>query len=429
MATVRFYLKNKHSEVPTPIMMCFFYEKKRIRVSTHEKVHPNNWNEKEQMARRSEEGYEALNESLKKLSEDYLKSYRILKSIGATINSQAIFRQYDTVTNAVNKDGKTLTGFIKDFIENSKLRVEEGTTKSYKTTQAVLVRYKQYKNCGLDFNDITLNFRDDFDSFLQRKLNYTKNTAGKHIKNVKVFMKEAHERGLHHNMEFTKKGFKVGKEDVDNIYLTEEELELICDLDLSGDKKLDEIRSLFLVGSWTGLRFSDFTQIRKENISNDIITIKTKKTGELVSVPVHPIIKKIMEKYKGKYASGLPPAYANQVMNNGLKIIGEMAGLNETVYMSRTKGGKKVESTPKKFEVITTHTARRSFATNLYKSGMPSLSIMKITGHRSEKNFLRYINMTPRENAEKLKLHWEQLEKIKQAEKAKKEKATKKKKK
>jgi len=417
MATVRFYLKNKHSEVPTPIMMCFFYEKKRIRVSTHEKVHPKNWNEKEQMARRSEEGYEALNESLKKLSEDYLKSYRILKSIGATINSQAIFRQYDNVTNAVNKDGKTLTGFIKEFIETSDLRVTHGTIKSYKTTQAVLVRYKQFKNCGLDFNDITLSFRDDFNNFLQKKLNYTKNTAGKHIKNMKVFMKEAHERGLHNNMEFTKKGFKVGKEDVDNIYLTEEELDMICDLDLSADQRLDHVRDLFIVGCWTGLRFSDFIQIRRENISNDIITIRTQKTQELVSVPVHPIIKKIMEKYKGKYASGLPPAYANQVMNNNLKIIGEMAGLNESVYMSRTKGGKKVESTPKKFEVITTHTARRSFATNLYKSGMPSLSIMKITGHRSEKNFLRYINMTPRENAEKLKQHWEQLAKIKEAEK------------
>lgn len=424
MATVRFYLKNKHSEVPTPIMMCFFYEKKRIRVSTHEKVHPKNWNENDQLARRSEEGYEALNESLKKLSEDYLKSYRILKSIGATINSQAIFRQLDTVTNAVNKDGKTLTGFIKDFIENSDLRVTKGTIKSYKTTQAVLIRYRQYKNCSLDFNDITLSFRDDFDSFLQKKLEYTKNTAGKHIKNMKVFMKEAYERGLHNNMEFTKKGFKVGKEDVDNIYLTEEELEAICDLDLSKDQRLDHIRDLFIVGCWTGLRFSDFTQIRKENISNDIITLRTQKTGELVSVPVHPIIKKIMEKYKGKYASGLPPAYANQVMNNNLKTIGEKAGLKETVFMSRTKGGKKVESTPKKFEVISTHTARRSFATNLYKSGMPSLSIMKITGHRSEKNFLRYINMTPRENAEKLKQHWEQLAKIKEAEK----KASKKKK-
>ncbi|HRD37171.1 MAG TPA: Arm DNA-binding domain-containing protein, partial [Bacteroidia bacterium] len=97
MATVRFYLKNKKSETATPIMLCFFYDKKRIRVSTKEKIVPRNWNDNEQKARRSEEGYEELNLNLQKKAEDYQKAYRMLKSIGAKVNPDSIQRQIDTI--------------------------------------------------------------------------------------------------------------------------------------------------------------------------------------------------------------------------------------------------------------------------------------------------------------------------------------------
>jgi integrase len=138
-----------------------------------------------------------------------------------------------------------------------------------------------------------------------------------------------------------------------------------------------------------------------------MISLRTQKTNELVTIPVHPMVDDIMKKYKGVFANSLPPAFANQVMNRNLKELGKLAQLNEGVIISKTIGGKKINQTFKKRELITTHTARRSFATNLYLQEFPAISIMKITGHKSEKNFMNYIKMTPHQNAEKLRKHWE----------------------
>lgn len=169
-------------------------------------------------------------------------------------------------------------------------------------------------------------------------------------------------------------------------------------------------RDLFIVGCYTGLRFSDFSQLKKENIRNGMISLRTQKTGELVAIPVHPVIEDIITKYKRQYSSGLPPTIDNYLMNRYLKIIGERAGFTEFHTIKKTRGGKKVEDTFKKFELMTTHTARRSFATNLFLQEFPAISIMKITGHRSEKNFMNYIKMTPHQNAEKLRKHWEKVD-------------------
>lgn len=415
MSSVKFYLRDPESENETLIYLTLSFEGKRYKFSSQESIHPKHWNFKEQEARRSYGGYSELNDSLKKKAEDFQKSLRILKNLNARITAKAINTKVDDINTVVNKDNKSFLGFVQDFIESAEYRVKHGTIKNYKTTQAVLIRFQQSKNRRLEFNSIDLNFYDDFITYLYKNLNYSKNTVGKHVKNLKVFMKEATERNLNNNMDFLKKGFKVGKEDIDNIYLSEDEIFKIYELDLSYNERMAHIRDLFIVGCYTGLRFSDFSQIKKENIRNGLISIRTQKTDELVSVPVHPLIEKIMEKYKGKYSNSLPPAYANQIMNGYLKDIGELAELKESVIIKKTIGGKKVENSFMKYQLITTHTARRSFATNLFLQEFPAISIMKITGHRSERNFLNYIKMAPHQNAEKLRKHWEKQEKDKQA--------------
>ncbi len=411
MASVHFYLRDPLSETETLIYLTLSFEGRKYKFSTKESLHPKFWNKQEQKARKSLTGYEEINDSLSKKAADYVKAVRLLKNLNERITTDTLNRKIDEINKVVNKDNKTFLGFIENFIKSSELRVAEGTIKSYKTTQAVLLRFQQSRNRRLEFNSIDLNFHDEFEMFLQKKLNYTKNTAGKHIKNVKVFMRQATERGFNNNMEFLKRGFTVGREDIDNIYLSEEDLQKIYELDLSDNERLEHVRDLFIVGCWSGLRFSDLSQIKKENIQDGVIALRMQKTGELVSIPVHPFINRIMQKYKGKFSSGLPPAYENQVMNVNLKIIGQRAEFFEDVIIRKTIGGKKTDTTFKKYQLISTHTARRSFATNLYKQGFPSISIMKITGHRSEKNFLNYIKLTPRENADKLRLHWEEMEK------------------
>ena len=411
MAVVNYYLKDndvKNSK-PTLIYLSFYYEGKRLRISIKEKILAKNWNQEDQKARRSEEGHAQLNQRLEKLTSDYQKAYRILLSLNKKITPDSLIEQVDEINNVVNKSNKTLMGFINDYIEAAVYKVKHGTIKSYKTTQSVLKKFQAHRRKRIDFDSIDLNFHDEYTAYLSKNLNYSGNTVGKHVKNLKVFMGEAKERGLTNNTDYLKKGFRVFKEDIDNIYLSEDEIRKLFDLDLSQKERMAFARDLFIVGCYTGLRFSDFSQIKRENIRNGMITLRTQKTNELITIPVHPLVEVIMNKYKGKYANSLPPAFANQIMNGYLKDIGKLAEFEESVLISKTIAGKKTSRTFKKHELITTHTARRSFATNLFLQEFPAISIMKITGHRSEKNFMNYIKMTPHQNAEKLRKHWEKV--------------------
>ena len=106
-----------------------------------------------------------------------------------------------------------------------------------------------------------------------------------------------------------------------------------------------------------------------------------------------------------KYDGSLPNAISDQKMNDYLKEIAEKAKLTEIIIKAQTRGGSKTETSHNKWELVTVHTARRSFATNAFLAGVPSISIMKITGHRSEKSFLKYIKITQEQNADLMANH------------------------
>jgi integrase len=192
-------------------------------------------------------------------------------------------------------------------------------------------------------------------------------------------------------------------EEAETIYLNESELTSLYNVDFSKDPAKERVRDLFLVGCWTGCRFSDIAQITPESISEGFIHLKQYKTGEKVIIPLHPVVTAILNKYDGR----LPETISNQKFNKALKEVAKEAEINEMTHKAITKGGVKVSTAHKKSDLVTSHTARRSFATNLYKSGFPSLSIMAITGHKTEDSFLKYIKVTPNEHAKKLQLHWD----------------------
>ena len=154
------------------------------------------------------------------------------------------------------------------------------------------------------------------------------------------------------------------------------------------------------------MRFSDFSQLTADNITDGKIKIRTQKTGDRITIPLHQLVKLVLDKYSDT-TMALPKPISNQKMNSYLKEIGELVGINENTNRTFTKGGLKASKLHKKFELITTHTARRSFATNLYKAGFPSISIMKITGHKTETSFMKYIKISQEENSDKLLEFWQ----------------------
>ncbi|MBK7940285.1 MAG: integrase catalytic domain-containing protein [Flavobacteriales bacterium] len=172
-------------------------------------------------------------------------------------------------------------------------------------------------------------------------------------------------------------------------------------LDLSAHPRLARARDLFLVGAWTGLRFGDFTTIRPEQITGDRIRVRTAKTGAAVVLPLHPCVRAIL----GKYRNALPRAISNQKMNAYLREFAAMVpSLQVEVSVSSTVAGASLRDQGEGRTSDHAH-ARRSFATNFYLKGVPTRTIVAITGHQTEQAFRLYIRLNADEHADILQAY------------------------
>ena len=201
-----------------------------------------------------------------------------------------------------------------------------------------------------------------------------KNTIGTRIKIVKTVLNYASEKeGVKYSDAFRKDSFAKPSEEIDSIYLNVDELNAIDALVLP--KSLDRARDMFLIECDTGLRYSDIFRLRAENITEaGLIKIMTQKTSKTIFAPMTPRVKRIFEKYDYQ----LPKPICNQNYNKYLKDIARMAGITTPVTRTHTTAGKLTTTTVPKYELVTSHTARRSFATNAYIADVPTLDIMKV---------------------------------------------------
>lgn len=420
MASVRFNLKHKDKTI-SPIFMCVYYGafKKAINQTTgneyqktiylkyyiSESVKTEFWKKdicRVQVTNKYPANRE-INARLKDIEEKTLSIIRELQIKGVELNNDVIkekldllFRSYKDKTDKTNVND--LISFIIFFIETSNRTI--GTKKNYKTTLKVLKEYEEKKKVKLFFDRIDIDFHNSFIKFLQDK-KFAPNTIGARIKDIKAFMNESYERGLHNNIDFKKRLFTRPKEETKAVYLTEKELDKLYKHDLSGDTRLENVRDWFLIASYTGLRFSDFSRLARKNIQKDNIEILTQKTLTPVIIPLHTYVKAILEKYD----YDLPKVISNQKFNKYIKEVCEVAKIEDEILVNETKGILRTSKTEIKSDLISAHTARRSFATNAFLAGVPPIQIMKITGHKTEKAFMTYIKISESENAKKLQLH------------------------
>lgn len=402
MPSVTFVLKEPKSQEDTLIFLLFRFNGLSLKYSTGQKINPRFWNPEKQRAKETRQfpGFPEFNTLLNNLESSILDRYRKLLN-DRIIPTRDLFR--DVLHQLLQKTKgreRDLVSFAEFLLENTDRKA--GTKKQLRQTIRNLKEFRQETKMSLHLDSIDLDFYNSFVDYLTRK-NYGKNTIGTAIKNIKVFMNEAVDRKLTENLKYRNKRFKIVEEVSESIYLTENEIDTIYNLDLSGNSRLDKVRDLFVIGCHTGLRFSDLVNLKNENIFRDgtLIKVKTIKTGEIVVIPIKSTVKQILEKY-----DGMPPqTISNQKMNDYLKEIGQLAELNEAVLITATRGGESKTTVYEKWQLITTHTARRSFASNAYLQNVPTISIMKITGHRTEKSFLKYIKISQEDNANKLINH------------------------
>jgi len=397
----------------TPILMVFYYGDTQIVVSTGERIAPKYWIKKDHKARETQDNKdgESINTRLKSHKTNVENAVRDHLTANGTIIKEKLKKELVNVLRPKpkNEQEQEPMTFLKSIAEYKTTCTRSPKTKvSYQSTINTLTSYNDYQKSGnhkkdLTFEDINLDFYESFMNYLVMVKKFAKNTIGRDIKNIKVFMNYANEKGYTTNQWHTHRKFKKVEETAETIYLNDQELETIYQKDLSDNPKLDRVRDLFIIGCYTGLRFSDLSQITPANITNSgtMLRVKTIKTGETVVIPLHWTIKEILQKYD----NALPRAISNQKFNEYLKKMGEIAEIKENVILKKSKGGLSFDSQFKKYELITVHTARRSFATNMYLAGVQSISIMKITGHKTERAFMKYIKVTQEQNAELLAKH------------------------
>lgn len=288
---------------------------------------------------------------------------------------------------------KLLTDFIGDMIS------KKNKSESYKSQYSVLAKhiteFCEANNCIIYTNSITEDFLEDFIYYLQDK-GMRHNTVKGLVEKVKAMTKKAGNYGYAVNRTFDE--VTIPEEDTCSISLSMNDITRIYYYK-GLTKKQDKIKDIFIVGCLTGMRYSDYSTLTAENIQGDIIVKKTKKTGITVHVPIHAYVKEIIDKYGGTF----PTDVTIQHFNRSIKPICKKIGFTEKVTFTRTVGHEVVTDTYEQWEVISSHTARRSAATNMYNSGrMKTLQIMLITGHTTEKNFFRYIKVSREENAKTL---------------------------
>ena len=414
MATINFYLKEPNSKLETSIYLAFSAGQKRFKFYTTKKILPKNWNADNQEPKRTFTGSPELKSYLNSLKGETEKILTRFQTLNQPFTLNQIKAKLDEKYERKPSKAKlTFLQFIEGYIASVVSLRSPKTIQTYRVTLKHLIEFQHaYPKQKVDFDTVNLDFYNGFVEYLMNSKLQSQNTVGKQIKNLKVFLNEATERGLNTKLDYRSKRFKVLREDSESIYLTEQEIEKLFELELP-NRTLERVRDLFIVGCYTGLRFSDFSQIKPENIQGKFISIRTIKTQEAVVVPIHWLVEKVMKKYQKEFDNSLPPALSNQKMNQYLKQIGKLADLNEKILITNSKGGKRSTVSHYKYELLTTHTARRSFATNLFLKKYPAISLMKVTGHKTERAFLTYIKVSQEENAEILLQFWHEQQKLK----------------
>lgn len=364
----------------------------------------------------------------------------ITNTMNATyINNQAELEKAHDEAQKV-----TLMDWIEKFIRQcetgerlkrkSTRTITEGTIRSYKGTLAQLKAYQENRHKIIDFDDVTLDFYDDWRRFFLQKKDkngnprpYSPNTIGRHVKNLKIFLYAAKDMKLTTNTDFESTRFSVDSQDVENVYLTDDRVQQLYEVDFEDPKTverllaqapddqeratmmdqitrrtpklLNEAKDIFVVGCLTGQRVSDYKRIdetmyRRLGDGNEYIYLQQEKTDKWIYIPLDIRVRAILAKYNGK----LPHIY-DQDLNERIKVIGRILGWRENAGITELHGMMEVPTQKKFYECIKTHTARRTFATNAYKHKISLSSIMVITGHSSEKMLRKYLKLDNEERA------------------------------
>ena len=360
MPNVTYALKPQGPK-PWLIILFFYWRYDKFQYSTGEKIDPKFW-DKSKFRAKTGKAYPAgqgLNYLLDGMDIVVQNAFR--KWMIDTADEEVTMNDLRKVLKAaldkfMKKDIARAENNFFDFVESyidqleGSKQLTASTLKAYRKAKNLLQEYEKTFRKPFSFDTFTLEWSLGFQEWcFSAPRNYSTNYCRRIIKYLKKFLSEAEERELHSNQAYKSRRFNIGAQTVDHIYLNEDELNELVRLDVSG--YLDKARDLFIFGCYTGLRFSDFSKLKPENFieldGEQYIQVITQKTGERVTIPIHPNVYSIMEKWGGP-----PPGISGQKLNLYLK---ELAGKcdwgKSSVLVRRSVAGERVDQKVKKLDI------------------------------------------------------------------------------
>ena len=383
MITDRLYLKTPKAE-DSLVLIELRKDGQKIRLSTGITIKTEHWNETHKVLLKTHPDY--LFTSQKLLAFTSIVAREMMK---AEANEEDLDTLKAAILTAMGRADNT-TAYNKGVLKFYKWWAmnsfgDHNPTRQNWNHYVVFEEFCRKKEIA--FEDVDYEFYLKFKAFLDNNKGYKPNTTATHLRDLKAVMSEARNRGMHNSTNYL--AIKKKFENVDTTYMTIEEINKLYKYKLTGVKAM--ARDLFVLGCHTAMRYSDYSQLTIAHIAKGNITYRTQKTDETVIIPAHPRVIEILEKWGGS-----APKVSNTSLNKMIKeICQEMKIFNDLVPVREGKEVKYME----RWSIISTHTARRSGATNMYLSKIPVQSIMKITGHTTEDSFMKYLRITKEENA------------------------------
>lgn len=399
----------KDGRAPIYIEYAFDRNKKAL-FNTGKRVEPEHWNPNKREVRKTHPDYRRINSTIKDLSREIeaIADAAIHNSEVPTINY--VKEQLGKGGPLGLKRGISVENALDQWIKSVEKKSAYNTVRGYKTFRNHLLTYLKIRVHSYTLSDLSSKMYDDFLNYLETEVELNngemglmESAAGKQIKNLKVFLKYCFKQEWIRPFDLSE--FKVKSGTSDHVYMAEEELDLLLETDFSMTPHLQRTRDWFVIGCETGLRFSDFSQLKRQHIQGQFIRKPTLKTGKKVIIPISDRLQRVLDFYNNDF----PESMNNTVFNRQIKDVCRIAGIDTPFSKIVRRAGNKTEETVPKYAAVASHTCRRSFCTNQFLKGMPTLLIRKISGHNTERAFLRYIKIDEEQAAEEMARRWTAL--------------------
>lgn len=383
-----YYLRDKQANKPTPIYLMYHVssEKKNLRYATGLKINPKDWDfqnnypkkkkgaitPKIRVVSRKLSQYSATLETIltefelsdKKVTVSILKEELDVRIKGKERKILGFFDAYNRMMEQMGIAGKAMT-----------------TIKQYRRVRNVVADFEKHTGYTVSFERMDMDFYYRFISYCRNVRDNHDNNIGRVVGRIKTFLRWARKEGYHNNDKFLE--WREFSYETDDISLTKEDVEKMENVELGA--RLDRVRDLFLIGVYSGQRYSDYSVFEKADIRNGMIVKRSKKMYHNSYIPIHSRLRALLEKYNFSL-----PVISSPKFNKYIKEVAEVAGLDDDVKKTMRKGSEKVELRKKKHEMVCSHTARRTFITLSLKAGMQPKTVMIITGIKDIQTLNKY---------------------------------------